>query len=117
MINLKAPFGIASLALLISAGIHIGVLATSPGAYAASMPPAAAFWVALAFGLRQGSRWLAALAFLAAAFGGSVALGFGLTGFGLVSMLFFGIAATDWCAAIWLFGALWRTPGTDESRA
>lgn len=105
-----SPFRMAALLLLISAAMHIVVIAVSGGGFLVPMIVGAVMWFVIGAGLQRGLRWLAYFAFLLAMIAGVYAMGTGMGQSGLTQMAFYGIMAADWIAAALLFVALWKTP-------
>lgn len=106
----QSPFRLAALLLLVSAALHIVVIAVSGGGFLVPMIVGAVMWFVIGAGLQRGLRWLAHIAFLLAMIGGVYAMGTGMGQTGLTRMALFGIMAADWIAAVLLFGALWKSP-------
>lgn len=105
-----SPFRMAALLLLVSALLHLVVIAVSGGGFLVPMIGGAIMWFVIGAGLQRGMRWLAYIAFLLAMIGGVYAMGVGMGQTGLTQMALFGIMAVDWIAAVLLFGALWKAP-------
>ncbi len=106
----KSPFRVAALFLLLSAVLHLVVIAVSGGGFLMPMIVGAIMWFVIGAGLQRGLRWLAYVAFLLAMIGGVYAMGVGMGQTGLTQMALFGIMGADWIAAVLLFGALWKAP-------
>ncbi|MHA3913705.1 hypothetical protein [Halovulum sp. GXIMD14793] len=112
MFDFTKPFGNASLVLLVSAALHLAVIAVSLGGYLLPMIIGALLWLTCASLLQLGNRWLAGLVFLIAIFAAAtVPLAYAMSETGLISMLFFVIVLSNAAAALALFAALW-TSGT-----
>lgn len=111
MFDFSKPFGLTRLFLLASAAFHIVVILVSLGGYIVPMLGGAVLWLASAFGLRSGNRWLAGLVFFLVLFAAvTVPLAYAMTETGLTSLAFWGITFADLGAALTLFVALWRSP-------
>ena len=110
MLKSESPFGLAALALLVSAALHIVVIIVSGGGFLVPMIGGAIGWFVIGAGLQRGMRWLAHIAFLLAMIGGVYAMGTAMGQTGLTAMALFGIMAADWIAAALLFVALWKSP-------
>lgn len=106
----ESPFRMAAMLLLVSAALHIVVIAVSGGGFLVPMIAGAMMWFVIGAGLQRGMRWLAYIAFLLAMIGGVYAMGTGMGQTGLTQMALFGIMAADWIAAVLLFVALWKAP-------
>lgn len=117
MIDIGKPFGPASALLAVSAALHIVAVVLNLGDYFIPLILGALIWVGIVFSLQRGNRLFAMLAFIAAAFGGSIALGLGLSETGAFSITLVGIAVAEWSAAVLLFGALWRNPKAEPEVA
>ena len=111
MIQFRKPFALTAFILMISAICHLAVLIVGMGQYVIPMLIGAVTLYILAFGInRTGSRLLAALTFLIAAFFGAFTLGFTMNASGLTETLLFVVVSADGLAALLLFGILWRSP-------
>ena len=108
------PFRNPALLLLLSAMLHLVVIAVSGGGFLVPMIGGAIMWFVIGAGLQRGLRWLAYIAFLLAMFGGVYAMGTGMGQTGLTQMALFGIMGADWLAAVLLFGALWKAPAVQQ---
>jgi len=87
----KSPFRVAALFLLLSAVLHLVVIAVSGGGFLMPMIVGAIMWFVIGAGLQRGLRWLAYVAFLLAMIGGVYAMGVGMGQTGLTQMALFGI--------------------------
>lgn len=105
-----SPFRMAALVLLVSALLHLVVIAVSGGAFLMPMIGGAIMWFVIGAGLQRGMRWLAYIAFLLAMIGGVYVMGTGMGQTGLTQMALFGVMAADWIAVVLLFGTLWKAP-------
>lgn len=105
-----SPFRMAAVLLLVSAALHLVVIAVSGGEFLVPMIVGAVMWFMVGAGLQRRMRWLAYIAFLLAMIGGVYAMGTGMGQTGLTQMALFGIMAADWMAAVLLFVALWKSP-------
>ena len=113
----RGPFSIAVIFVLISAVLHIvaplfgGMTPDATGLVAFGI-----FWLAIAWGLNQGWRWLAYIAFIAALIGGSAAVALYVGWSTVPGWIYLGIIVADWLAAAALFVTLWRPPAEVESK-
>ena len=99
----------AALLFFVSAALQVVVIAVSGGEFLAQMLGAAVLWVLLGLGLMREWRSIAYFAFVLGLMGMIVALGFGMSEFGLTATAFMGIAAADLLAVVLLFGTLWQS--------
>ncbi len=110
MIDVQGPYRIGALFVLVSALLHF--LAPVLGGFdvrALSLMPVGALYLVVVYGLLRGWRWLAYLAFLGLFVGGIMAMAYVWTPHPVPSWMFIAIIAADWCAALALFAALWRS--------
>ena len=103
------PYATAAMPAFISAAIHVLVLPFAPGAETMNMIVGTVIWVALGYGLMNGSRLVAYLAFLMGLIGGVYALSAMLAYGGIASILFGLMWIADWAVAFFLFMPLWRS--------
>lgn len=103
------PYATAALPAFASAAIHVLVLPFAPGSETLPMILGALLWAALGYGLQNGSRLVAFLAFLMGLFGGVYALSATMTYDGVASILYGLMWIADWAVAVLLFLPLWRS--------
>ena len=109
MTDVKGPYRVGAFFILMSAVFH--VLAPIWGGFsgfAGMLVPVGLFYVVLAFGLYQGWRWLAYVAFLLMLFGTIAAISGIFSSAPIPSWWMMAIAAADVFAVFGLFAALWR---------
>ena len=115
MTDPRSPYRTGALLVLLSAAFHLIAPLISLGARDGLMLlPVGIVYVAFAWGLMRGWRWLAYVTFLIMLIGISAAM----TGIWSISpvpsWIYIGIALANICAALALFVALWRPSPTAQ---
>ena len=108
MIDVRGPFRVAVLFVLISAILHIAAVAVGGlSQEALSLLPFGVLYLLFALGLARGMRWLAYVVFLVVGIGGSVALASMLAPVAIPAWWRAAIMVADWIAVLALLVALW----------
>ncbi|MEL6688814.1 MAG: hypothetical protein AAFP28_00730 [Pseudomonadota bacterium] len=110
MTDMRGPYRTGALFVGISAVLHlIAPVFGGFGTDALTLFVVGIVYMAIAYGLLQGYRWLAYLTFLLMMAGSVVAIT-GIWGLGPVpGWIYAGIVIADWLAVLALFAALWRS--------
>ena len=115
MAFLNGPYRFAALFILISAALHIfAFIVGGFSAQALGLIPIGLVYVAIAFGLSRGWRWLAYIAFLVMMIGGTAAMGQLWAVSPVPQWWTIAITTANWLAAAALFVALWRPAPSTE---
>jgi len=112
MTRTKGPMRWAGVFLLLSAALHILALVVSGFAGAPQLLIATVLYAALGFGVLNGMRWVAYIAFIIVFIGLSVAISGMWAADPMTGRAFTMIAAADVAALVCLFVALWRPAPT-----
>ncbi len=111
MTDVKGPFRAGALFVAVSAVLHlIAPLVAGLQGMAPMLAVVGLVYLAVTWGLLQGWRWLAWVAFFVLMAGSIVALSNVWAGGPVPGWLWAGIVAADWAAVAGLFVALWRSP-------
>lgn len=111
MIDVKGPFRVGAFLVGISGLLHI--LAVIIGAFSAEailLVPVGLLYLAFCYGLLRGWRWLAHVVFIVMLIGIVAALSSAFGPSSIPGWWWLSIVLVDFCAAVALFGALWRAP-------
>lgn len=110
MTQTKGAMRWGGIFVAVSAALHaVGLIVSGFGALVMPLLVFGVVFAVLAYGLLQGRRWVAYVAFIVALMGLSFAAG-NLWSLGAVpAWVFQGIFAANLLAVLALFGALWRT--------
>lgn len=109
MIDVRGPYRIAALCVLISAVLHlIAPLLGGFSDWALRLFPIGFLYLAIAIGLFRGWRWLAYVTLWILMIGGSIALSFVWADTNVPGWLFGAIAFVDLLGVLALFAALWK---------
>lgn len=110
MVDAKGPFRIGALFVALSGIVHILALLVSGFASESFvLVPVGVFYIALAYGLLQGWRWLAYLVFVLMMIGSVLAISSAWTTPNVPTWVHLSIFVLDWLAVLALFVALWRS--------
>lgn len=110
-------FTAAALCALAAVVLNLAAFALGGGAQAPLLIGGAALWFLLGAGLRRGWRWVGYLAYLVGLFGGTAAMALAMDAPSqLQQMVWWGLAAAQWLAALLLFLGLWRDPRRRRAR-
>lgn len=109
MIDAKGPFRIGALFVGLSGIVHIlAMLVSGFASDALVLAPVGLLYLAFAYGLLQGWRWLAYLVFVLMMIGSLAALSSAWSTPGVPTWIYLTIFVLDWLTVFSLFGALWR---------
>jgi predicted membrane channel-forming protein YqfA (hemolysin III family) len=110
MVDAKGPFRVGALFVALSAIVHlIAPFVSRFDSLSLALLPAGLIYLAFAYGLLQGWRWLAYLVFIVMMVGGIASLGMAWSSDPIPTWVFLSFVVLDWLAVFALFGALWRS--------